>query len=446
MERGYTIGEMWAAARRRLRPALAAAAAVVVVGAVVVAGLPDEYRAEATIVLEPYRAHADLVTPAVTTLFEERLRVARQQLLARPVLEKAVNDHGLYPEIRERGGLDAAVSELRKHLEVFPDGESAVSVAFRTKDKEKAAPVVQTIAEGFARANADLRTTQATRVFDVIQEELTAVQGRLEGQEAMVRDFRRAHDGELPEQVEANMREAERATRLLESAKAYARDLERRRALAPTHPTSPEVERFATIESDVLRALNRSRTIYSEEHPESVRLERELEGVRTLKREAEARVAGYRLERESAIREISRADREIADLEKRINVARDRATAGAKWGAELTVLERDRDLLREKHRSLLSRRVESEVALALEKRSAPQATRLVSPPVEPASPVAPDRLRLIAVVVALALGLAIAVGLFLESRDATVRTPQNAREALGLPLLAVVPTLDDKKV
>ncbi|MFI5246423.1 MAG: chain-length determining protein, partial [Gemmatimonadales bacterium] len=107
--------------------------------------------------------------------------------------------------------------------------------------------------------------------------------------------------------------------------------------------------------------------------------------------------------------------------------------------------ERDRDLLRDKFKSLNSRRVEGEVSLGLEQREASDATRIVGPPVAPTMPAAPDRLKLFLVVLALGLAAAVGTGVLLESKDASVRTPAQARTHVGVPLLAVVPSLQAGK-
>lgn len=441
MDRGYTLNELWAAAHRRARPGLVAFGATVVLGAIIVAMQPNEYRAQATIILEPYRAHAELIVPAVNTLLEDRLRVARQQLLSRPVLEKVVTSQNLYPELREKRGMDAAIENLRRHLEVHPDGESAVIVGFRTDDASKAAPVVQAVADGFVQANAALRTGQAQRVLDIIQDEITNVSQKLSEADARVKEFRRAHDGELPEQLDANLRDADRTNHLLDTAQGYVRGLQGRLAALPSNPTSPEVERLAAIESDLVRQLTHAQSIFTADHPEPQRLGRELENLRELKRQAVASLRDASREKDQIRQEIARAQADAAALEARIKSARERAGNAAKWGAELAILERDRDLLRDKYRSLMSRKVEGEVALGLETKSAPLATHVVDPPSTPLAPFAPDRMKLMLVVLALAAGLAIGTGALLESKDSTIRTPLQAREQLDVPLLAVLPPL-----
>ncbi len=440
--RGYTIDELLQAARRQLRSSLAAAGGLFLACLVAIALTPDEYRAEATIVLEPYRPHAELVTPAATTMLEERLRIARQQLLATPRLSTVVTSLNLFPEVVASSGIDAAVERLKRHLEVRPDGDGAVVVGYRTGRRDEAAAVVRAVAEGFVAANAELRIGQASRLLGVLTEELRAVSEKLAVQEERVRAFRLLHDGELPEQVEANLREAERASHLLEAAQMWQRDVQRRRALMPQTPTSAEVERLAAMQNDLHRQLNHAKAQYFGEHPEIVRLQRELDGLAALKDEARSRADGDIQSRESLAREARKSQREIAVHEAVAAAARDRAASAARWASEISLLERDRDLLREKYRSLVSRRVESEIALGLERVAAPLATRIVDPPTNPTHPVAPDRLRLSLVALAAALAAGLAFGAWREGADPSLRSPAEVRRELQLPLLAVIPGLE----
>ncbi|MFM2151782.1 MAG: hypothetical protein RL199_217 [Pseudomonadota bacterium] len=439
--RGYTPQELVLAVRRRLRTSLLVAGAALAVAAVAVALTPDEYRAEATIILEPYRPHAELVTPVVTTLLEDRLRVARQELLATPHLSAVVAKLGLFPEVVRANGAEAGVERLRRRLEVRPEGDSAIVLGYRTHGTEDAAAVVRAVAEGFVEANTELRVGQARRVVERIGAQLDTVAQQLETEERAVRAFRLAHDGELPEQVEANLREAERATHRLEGAELWRRTLDDRLASTPRRATSAEVERLRVVESDLLRQLNHARALFGASHPEPVRLARELEGAHDLAEAAEARVESAGSNRAALEREARRTRAEVDALTREAEEARDRAAAGARWATELSGLERRRDLLREKYRSLVSRRVEAELALGLEELGAPLATRVVSPPEAAHTPVAPDRPHLLLVALAAALALGAATGVWLESQDESLRSPADVRERLGMPLLAVVPRL-----
>jgi uncharacterized protein involved in exopolysaccharide biosynthesis len=442
VDQGYTMEELWAAVRRRARLALIVSGGMVVLGAIVLASVPNEYTAEATIILEPYRPHADLITPAVTTLLEDRLRVARQAILAGPLLEKVITAQNLYPAMRAKpGGLDAAVDNLRRHLEIKPDGDSAIVLGFRTDEREKAAAVVNGLAEGFIAANSDLRQSQARHVLDSIEKELGNVRNDLDGQEAKVRAFRLEHDGELPEQVDGNMHDADRDAHLLEAAQTYLRALEDRRSALPDTPVTPEIEHLATVEAEMVRDLEAARAIDAPDHPERVRLERELKGLRAEKERQINLNFTLKRERREITAEMGKTRDEVTALQSHITKARERAEAGARWATTLTVLERDREMLADKYKSLASRKVESEISLALEQANGPVATRVVDPPAQPDEPSSPDRMKLALVLLVLALGAGAGAGVLAETRDTSLRTPAAARAQLDVPLLAVLPGL-----
>jgi len=441
MERGYTMDELWTAVRRRARLGLVVTGALLVFGAILLVSLPNEYQAEATIIVEPYRPHADLVTPTVTTLLEDRLRVARQQLLAAPLLGQVVAKFDLYPKLKASHGLDAAVDNLRAHLEIKPDGDSAVVLAFRTDRQEIAAPVVAMVADGFVTANATLRESQARRVLASIDGELTNVRQDLDSAEAKVRGFRLEHDGELPEQVDENVRDADRASHLLDSAQVYLRQLADRRSMLPSTPTSPELEHLAAVEADLVRDYQHAVATEAEGYPERVRLERELAGLRAEKQRQIARIDSLERERREIDASLRRTRAEAGSLQERVKVARDRAEAGARWQTALAVLERDRDMLSDKYKSLAGRKVESEVSLSLEAANGPVGTRVVDPPAVPDAPASPDRLKLLLVLVVLSLAAGAGAGVLAETRDVSLRTPADARAQLEVPLLAVLPSL-----
>src|SRR5919205_1779203 len=120
MERTYTIRELLAALHRRRWLALCAAAIVLVVSAVFVLALPSEYRAESVMQIEPHHLPADFM-PAAYTSFEERMRTLKHGVLARPVLERVLQETDFYPGW-ERDP-DEAIEKLRRNVEVRLEGE-----------------------------------------------------------------------------------------------------------------------------------------------------------------------------------------------------------------------------------------------------------------------------------------------------------------------------------
>jgi hypothetical protein len=109
--------------------------------------------------------------------------------------------------------------------------------------------------------------------------------------------------------------------------------------------------------------------------------------------------------------------------------------------AELTELMRDYETIQTIYRGLLAKREDSKVAANLEVRQVGEQFRVLDPARVPEAPFSPDRTRieLLGVAVGLLIGLG-AAGLR-EYLDQTLKTEDDVRNVLGLPVIATVPVL-----
>jgi uncharacterized protein involved in exopolysaccharide biosynthesis len=62
--------------------------------------LPDIYKSETVILVEPQQVPSDYVRPTSTGSIESLLATISQQILSRTRLEKIIKENNLYPEIR----------------------------------------------------------------------------------------------------------------------------------------------------------------------------------------------------------------------------------------------------------------------------------------------------------------------------------------------------------
>ncbi|HWV39687.1 MAG TPA: chain-length determining protein, partial [Vulgatibacter sp.] len=120
----------------------------------------------------------------------------------------------------------------------------------------------------------------------------------------------------------------------------------------------------------------------------------------------------------------------------------ERVDATPAVGAELAAIGRDYDEIREKYQSLLSRKVEAELALDLERRQRSSLFRVVEPALVPLSPAEPKPMSTLGLSLLIGLGLGLAAGGWAASRDTSIRGVADARQRLGLPVLASVPPLE----
>ncbi|NOK35568.1 chain-length determining protein [Corallococcus exercitus] len=446
MERGMTADQMLSALWRRKALVGAIAAAIFVLGAAIVMTRPSIYEASVVVRVEPQRPGEEMVQRTVSELIEQRLVTVRQELLARPVLQKAIEEMNLYPELVSEKGIEAAVEQMRKDLTVRVEGETAFELTYAGRDPQVVAQVANRLPAIFSEETLKIRQTQAARATDLFTEEMVAMGKAVSSWEGKISKFKVDHLGELPEQMEMNMRGLERISAQLQTKSEELRTAEARRSdlARARNAADSEAGRLEAAESGLSRTLTQAKTQWTPDHPEVKRMERELGDISTQRKDAEGRMFAERNERTRVSTLITNIQKDIVDLQKQAEAYQARLNNTPRWAQELAVMNRDYEIARTKYQSVVSRKVEAEIAQELEAKSAKSLFNVISPAGAPSSPARPDRMSglLIAALVALALG--VLTGTVLEMRDDSLRDGTEVRERITLPVLAVVPNMQGK--
>lgn len=446
MERGMTADQLLSALWRRKALVGAIAAAIFVLGAAIVMTRPSVYEASVVVRVEPQRPGEEMVQRTVSELIEQRLVTVRQELLARPVLQKAIEEMNLYPELVSDRGIEAAVEQMRKDLTVRVEGETAFELTYAGRDPQVVAQVANRLPAIFSEETLKIRQMQAARATDLFTEEMVAMGKAVSSWETKISKFKVDHLGELPEQMEMNMRGLERISAQLQTKSEELRSAEARRSdlARARNAADSEAGRLEATESGLARTLTQAKTQWTPDHPEVKRMERELGDISAQRKDAEGRMYAERNERTRVATLIVNIQKDIVDLQKQAEAYQARLNNTPRWAQELAVMNRDYEIARTKYQSVVSRKVEAEIAQELEAKSAKSLFNVISPAGVPSSPARPDRMTglLIAALVALALG--VLTGTVLEMRDDSLRDGTEVRERLTLPVLAVVPNMQGK--
>lgn len=452
MERSYTPREMLAALHRRRYPALLAAAAVLVAGALVILAMPPEYVAESVMQIEPHLVPADFF-PAPAASFEERMRTLKHGVLARPVLERVLEETDFVPGWREDP--DAAVDRLRRAAEVRLEGEVAGGppsllfvVEVRGADRERTARAADLIPRLYADLTRQVLATQARNLRATLDQQLQELSTRLAGEERKVTAFTAEHAVELPAANDANLRVAGALQAQIDARLGAVSDAERRRA--SLQASLPDAHSQAGLAGDnaedVLRRLEAARAAYGAEHPEVRRLERQDLEARGRSADQLARFRREAIDAQVALldRDIEAARREVRDLRRRLDTVQARLDAAPAVGEQLRVLSRDLEIVRGKYASTLSRASDARAAEALLAADAPGLFRVVQGAVAPTRPSGANPGSLLLVTLAAALGAALLVTFLAEYFDTSLRGPHDAG-AFGVPVLATIPRIGPRR-
>jgi len=443
MERTYTIDELLAAVRRRWKTLALVAGGVLVLAALVIARLPNEYRARALVMVEPFTPHPDLVVPVVNSLnLEQKVKSVREGVYARSLMATAIEELKLYPKEREKS-LDEAVAAFRTDTEVHAEGDSAFSITVRGRDPETTAKAANRLAELYIEGNLQVRAGQVARTRDIITQKLADLRGELSKAESKVAAFKQANASTLPELTEARYHQRDEFTKQMEQEETFIKEAQRRIDLLGTQPFGKDTEVGRLEEAyDALRArLGAAQATLLPNHPDVEALKRELDAAAGRLQAARNRAAANDLELKRMTAAIARGHNRVASLEKRQADVDKLIAAAPLVATQLSELTRDADMLRAKVASLVSKKAEAEITADLEQKSGPSEFRVLESAQPPAVPASPNRSQalLLALLGALALGIAVTIGQ--ELSDRSLRSETEVGSTLALPVLACVPEL-----
>ena len=418
---------------------LLVAGAIGGVGTALVLGLPAQYQATAVVAFRSQHPAADLVLPVVSTLPEDRLKAVHAELLASPLLRRVVDDLRLFPATKAE---DARIDQLRSQLDIKVEGDNVFELQATSPDPKLAAAEANHLAELYAARVRDERLDDADRVAKVFGPEIAGLREQLAEQDGSIARFKADHLGRLPEELDGNLRAYDRVSLLRERDVEAQMEAERRRSalLQDGHDDATALGRLRRRREDLGKELTEARAQWTEEHPEVQRLDREVALVDGQIKATQAEESSGLLELRAVERQIDGLHDDEDELDRQASALRDRVDGTPSVTDGLGKLVRARDALQAKYQALLGRQVEAELSADLERRQQADLFRVVAPAGVPSRPAKPDRPAGLVLAWLLALALAGLTGAALELSDDSIRGAADARERLGVPVLAVVPS------
>jgi uncharacterized protein involved in exopolysaccharide biosynthesis len=291
-----------------------------------------------------------------------------------------------------------------------------------------------------------LRLDDAQRATELFAGEMAGMQAAVTDWETKIAKFKVAHLGELPEQIETNMRNMEviAGEMRLKSEQLAAAET-RRSELARSHYSADtEAGRMLGTENTLTRELVAARTQWTADHPDVKRMNSELEAIRQKREEAEGRLIADRQERSRSAVVVTRIEGEMGRLQKQAEAVQARLERTPRWAQELGVMQRDYEAAKTKYQSVLSRKVEAELAQSLETKHAKRLFNVISPAFVPSAPARPDRITWLLLAFLFSLGVSVLTAVVLETRDDSVHDLSQIKQRLPLPILAVVPMMNSR--
>jgi polysaccharide biosynthesis transport protein len=479
---------------RRKWLAILVFAVPIAAGVPLITFLPNLYRSTASVIVENQQVPETFVRPTVTGAVELRLNTISQEVLSRTRLAKLIESFDLYAEMRKHASLEAAIQSMRRDIKLevkstqlkgLREATVAFTITYQGNDPATVARVTNTLASFYAEENIRTRERQASGTADFLKVQLGETKTRLDRLEQRVSGFKRQHLGELPQQMDANLQTLERLNdQLRRNTDSQTRATERRQTLSSQLAEAESLQAFSFVPSasggpagsgaplapPELRLaqkkddLARLRTQFSDRYPDVVQLAAE---VATLERDiaaAKARApksdassttaspppptvasSPYTLRLKEALSDVQTELKVLKTEEGRIREGiatyQGRVENVPRREQEFTELARDYDSTRDLYRSLLKRYEEAQLAESMEQRQKGEQFRILDQAVANSQPAAPNRPRLLIMILASAIGLALAAAVLAEHLDTSFHDVDQLRTFSNVPVLVSIPRI-----
>lgn len=472
VETGFQL-DLAGALRRRGVMIAATAGMVFLVGFWIAMALPNEYRAYATLLVQPQTVDEGLVkTAGGDTDLNDRLHLMTAQILSRPRLSRVVDDLGLYEDesrsmtrdevidlMREKVAVVPVLPELEATLRTRRDIEiNTFRVEFSSDDARVAASVAQRLANDFIQEHISERVQVSQKSLDFIAAEQERLAQQIAQVEARIAQVKDENPGSLPEDMMQSQRLIERAHDAMRIAQ---RDLDTARSdeafwgnQANAADGGPDdvspARRLQQLELglDALRARG-----FTEKHPDVIVTLQEIAEVKESIRQDATRAKpsegepktpsqrGALAQQQRAQTRMRTAELEIERLNESIEELQKQLEATPRVAEQLEALTRSHHSLSQQLGDFNNRRLEAEVRANLERRQLAEQFRVIEPAFPPMQPSAPNRIVILVVALMIGMSLGVAAAVVAESADSSVHGPVQLQNEVGIPVLASIPAI-----
>jgi succinoglycan biosynthesis transport protein ExoP len=429
--------------------------------------------------------------------FEDPATAAMQQVMLgltnKTVLLPIIETVRPYPDSKDTTA-ESMLKRLRKAITVEKPKEGlGIGISFQHFDPHVAQAVAALLAAKLQEDNAKRREGLIETTTEFLSTELNRMKGELEAKEQAISDFKKEHIGELPGQMEANLRTldrlqtdltisseslnkgGERLTALEKAIREFSElgstdvvPVERSGRMSETRPLDPRGVRLEELK----QKLNELLGVYKENYPDVVHLRQEIRRLESELRLADSHqpsvgaMTGGRNESSGRaapksidpfLRELMKERNELKSemdffKEKQGNTVRQIKELEAHVQRipaveqRLTILVRDYENLQKGYQSLLDKRTNARILENYESRQFGEQYRVIEPANLPNGEEPPALIHFLlgGFVLGCAVGLGGAIGV--ELFKPGCRRPEEVESYLGLSVIASIPPFDSRTI
>lgn len=474
---GLTPKDYWDVLKRRRWSLLVPITLILLLTALIALLLPSIYASSATIMIEEQQIPSEFVMTTVNTYAEQRVENIKQRALSFSPLWNIIKEQNLYPDLRDKRTPEEIVAKMRNDIgvkilssEIFDRRTgrpttvaTAFTVSYEGQNPQAVLRVTDILTSLFLEQNLQVRQQRVSETTEFLEAEAKRVQDELALAERQVAEFKQDHINELPELFQVNKQSLEALERSMENSRTQLRSLKEREGFLATQlgSISPGLENLTaqSQRDEMLKNLRMQLAFlqerYTDAYPDVASLKAQIKQLESDDDPAGSGFGGSRMSQlpdnpafitlnsqlVSTRVEIKSVTTEIAALEDRAQMYRQRLEGTPKVEENYTMLVNQRNSLQAKYNDLNSKHQEARVAQELEKGQKGERFTVLEPARLPDSAAKPNRRAIMLMGAILALGAGIGTAVIQELTDQSIRSVQRLAQLTGVPVLASVPLM-----
>jgi len=441
--------------------------------------LPKKYKSTTLILVQEPTMPKNYVLPNISDNLQDRLQSIKQQLESRTRLLTIIRQLHLDERDGHIVSPDSAVDGMRDDIDVELVRDSsglinAFKVSYTAFQPLVAQQVVASLTSNFINENLEARQAESEDTTKFLQGQMETARQKLADQEAKVRAYETAHQGELPEQeatnlnilngLQSQLQGEQDSLRAAMQQRSYFQSLvEQYRAAAPVRTPDGAPTALATMDLQLqtLRAqLADLSTRYTDAYPDVQNMKgqiaklekaRAAQAAQMKARSSEQSESASALENAPLLQaqsQLHATDTEIATRQQAITQLQAKiANYQGLLNAAPTVQEQLSDLNRgytqseTDYNNLLKSEGESQMATSMEQMQQGERFTMQDPPNLPVKPDFPNPLKFCAIGIAVGLLLGVALVGVLEYFDDRMHLGEEIRELMPVAVISEVPEI-----
>lgn len=430
--------------------------------------LPRYYKSSTTIGVDAQKVPTDFVKNTINGDVVQRLQSISQEILSRTRLQKIIDQYGLYKD-KTKLSQEDVIELMRKDitLDVVEDKSNTSNqrtlggfkITFTSTSANLAQQVTRELGSLFIAENLKLREEQAEGTHQFIGQELDKARQDLADQEKKIEQFKTRYMGALPEQQTANLQMIGQAQTMLQANSDALNRAQQQKTYLESMQASLDKQKPAPVKTELQQAITSKRAElsiaqqkYQPNHPDLIRLQKELEALEAQQKQLAATESGGVNPKETQTdqmkSQIMIIDEEIksrqarqTDLENRIRGLQGKVDILPTIEEQYSELSRDYNAAKENYQTLLLKQNAAGMAADVEHQAQGEQFRVIDPASLPQKPYKPDLIQLN--MIGLVLGLAVggALGYMQEMKDKSMHSDKDIKFYLPVPLLGTMPVV-----